>query len=376
MGAGRSQWRSPVHPPADLHVVIVAGGTGGHLFPGIAVAREFQRACKARVTFLTTAKPVTAAILQRYGLAWEPVASRALLGQGWLSRLRTYGGLPAHLLAARKQLQALAPDLVLGMGGHAAGPVGVAAWSLGVPLAIHEQNAIPGFTNRWLARLARRVFLSFPDAGGHLPAAKCLWTGNPIRGEFFSPPPPRPARPFTVLIMGGSQGARHLNFEVLAALPLLAPFRESLHFLHLTGEADYPAVAHGYQEAGWPAEVAPFSPEVAALMGRAHLLVCRAGASTLAELTALGRAAVLVPYPFAANNHQEANARFLEAAGAAQVVLNKDFTAARFADKIRLFLEQPEALAAMEAASRTLAKPAAAREIVEGCVALVDSVGL
>jgi UDP-N-acetylglucosamine--N-acetylmuramyl-(pentapeptide) pyrophosphoryl-undecaprenol N-acetylglucosamine transferase len=355
-----------------LHVAIVAGGTGGHLFPGIAVAREFQRGLKARVTFLTTPKPVTAEILRRSGLTWQPVASRALLGQGFFSRLRTYAGLPANILAARRQLAALAPDVVLGMGGYAAGPAGVAAWSLGMPLAIHEQNAVPGFTNRWLARLARRVFLSFPDAVGHLPAAKCVWTGNPIREEFFAPPPPRPPRPFTVLIMGGSQGARHLNFEVLAALPLLAQDRQRLRFLHLTGEADYEAVAQGYAQAGWAAEVAPFSPEVAALMGRAHLLVCRSGASTLAELTALGRAAILVPYPFAANNHQEANARYLEAAGAAEVVLNKDFTAALFADKIRLFLKQPEALAAMEAASHSLAKPQAAREIVQGCLALLE----
>jgi len=360
-----------MRPQGTLHIVIVAGGTGGHLFPGIAVAREFQRQ-GARVTFLTTPRGGAGEILSRLGLTWEAVASRALVGQGLWARLRALGSLPGNILAARRRLKALAPDLVLGMGGYAAAPVGLAAASLGIPLALHEQNAIPGLTNRRLARFARQIFLSFPDPRG-LPPEKCLWTGNPIREEFLVPPPPRPERPFTVLIMGGSQGARHLNFQVVAALPLLAPRRGELHFLHLTGEADYEPVAAGYREAGFPGEVAAFSPEVAALMGRAHLVVCRAGASTLAELTAVGRGAVLVPYPFAAGNHQEANARYLEAAGAAEVVLNKDFTAAVFADKIRYFLEDPGRLAAMEAASRSLAKPGAAREIVHGCLALLSS---
>jgi len=361
-----------VCPVAELHVVIVAGGTGGHLFPGIAVAREFLRR-GLRVTFLTTPKPGTGELLSRYGLPWEPVASRALVGMGLGARLRTLLSLPGNILAARRRLKELAPHLVLGMGGYAAAPVGLAARSLHLPLALHEQNAVPGLTNRRLARFARRIFLSFPDPRG-LPADKCRWTGNPIREEFFQPPPPRPPRPFTVLIMGGSQGARHLNFQVLAALPLLAPHREELRFLHLTGPADYEAVAAGYREAGFAAEVAPFSPEVAALMGRAHLVVCRAGASTLAELMALGRAAVLIPYPFAAGNHQEANARYLEAAGAAQVVVNKDFTAAVFADKIGQFLEDPGRLAAMEAASRSLAKPEAAQEIVTDCLDLLGSI--
>jgi len=346
----------------DLNVVIVASGTGGHLFPGIAVAQEFQSRLGARVV----------QILERYRLPWEGVASRALKGEGLFSRLRTVSALPGFILEARRRLKAVQPHLVLGMGGHAAGPVGVAAYSLGIPLAIHEQNAIPGATNRWLARFAQRVFLSFPDSGGYFPAEKCLWTGNPIRSEFLEPPAVRAARPFTVMVMGGSQGARHLNLETLAALPELADLRESLRFLHLTGEADYDTVREGYRQAGFAAEVAPFSPEVARWMSRAHLLVCRAGASSLAELAALGRAALLVPYPFAAHNHQEHNARFFEAAGAAEVILNKDFTGRLLAAKIRQLLADPEALARMEAASRRLAKPGAAREIADGCLQLLS----
>lgn len=354
----------------DLKVIIVAGGTGGHLFPGIAVAREFQR-LGAKVTFLTTPKPVTVQILARYQLAWEGITSRALKGEGLLSRLRTVFGLPGYILEARARLKALRPHLVLGMGGHAAGPVGVAAASLGIPLAVHEQNTIPGTTNRWLARFARKVFISFPDTRGCFPEKKTCWTGNPIREEFFAPADPRPDNPFTVMVMGGSQGAHRLNMETLGALPKLTGVRENLHFLHLTGEADLAEVEAGYREAGFAAEVAAFTPEVARWMARAHLLVCRAGASTLAELAAVGRAAILVPYPFAANNHQEHNARFFEAAGAAEVILNKDFTGELLADKIRQFLDNREALARLEAASRSLAKPHAAREIVEGCLEIL-----
>ncbi len=360
--------------PMDLRVVIAAGGTGGHLFPGIAVAREFQARHRATVTFLTTPKAVTTQILERYGFAWEAVSARALKGEGLLSRARTLLGVPGAVLAARSRLQALNPLLVLGMGGHSSGPAGVAAWLLGIPLALHEQNAIPGATNRYLSRLARKIFISFPASQDFFPPGRCLWTGNPIRPEFFEifhKGEPRPAEPFTVMITGGSQGAHALNMGVLAGLPGLAGFKDRLAFLHLTGEADREAVAGGYREQGFSAEVAAFTPEVAAWMRRAHLLVCRAGASTLAELTAVGRAAILVPYPFAANNHQEFNARFLAAAGAAEIILNKDFTGEAFAGKINQFLTDPEPLANMEAASRQLARPDAAKEIVEGCLELV-----
>ncbi len=358
-----------MHP----RVVIVGGGTGGHLFPGIAVAQEFREGHQAEVIFLTTPKPVTIQILEKYQLTWEAVASRAVKGMGLFARLQAWFGVPGHVLAARRRLKNLKPDLVFGVGGHASGPVGVAAWTLGIPLAIHEQNAIPGLTNRLLAHLASRVFLSFPDDVSHFAPEKSRWTGNPIRTEFFEPPPPRAESPFTVLVMGGSQGAHHLNVEVLKGLPLLTAYQDRLTFLHLTGDADLDLVRQGYQEAGFAAEVAAFTPEVAAWMARAHLLVCRAGASTLAELAARGRAALLVPYPFAANNHQEANARFLENAGAGALILNKHFTGEVLADTILQFLAQPERLQAMEAASLRLAKPHAAREIVEGSLELIKT---
>ncbi|MFZ5450308.1 MAG: undecaprenyldiphospho-muramoylpentapeptide beta-N-acetylglucosaminyltransferase [Thermodesulfobacteriota bacterium] len=356
----------------DLKIVIAGGGTGGHLFPGIAVAQEFQAVQGAAVTFLTSPKAVTAQILERYGFAWEAIASRALKGQGLWSKVRTLGSLPGSVGEAVNRLRALEPDLVLGMGGYASGPVGVAAYLLGIPLAIHEQNAIPGVANRWLARLAGRVFLSFPDSGGQFPRGRAVWTGNPIRGEFFAAHPGRPATPFTVLLMGGSQGAHSLNVAALAALPMLADFQDRLKFLHITGDQDREEVDSGYAQAGFAAEVAAFTPEVPAWMAQAHLVVCRAGASTLAELTALGRGALLVPFPFAANNHQEFNARFLAERGAAELILNKNFAGEILAGKIKEIMSSPDSLAALETASRSLAKPAAAKEIVKGCLELIE----
>jgi UDP-N-acetylglucosamine--N-acetylmuramyl-(pentapeptide) pyrophosphoryl-undecaprenol N-acetylglucosamine transferase len=355
----------------DLRVVIAAGGTGGHLFPGIAVAQEFKERFQAGVTFLTSPRPVTTQILEGYGFAWETISSQALQGRGFFGRLRSLLAVPGSVLQARARLQALAPQLVLGMGGYTSGPVGLAAYLLGIPLALHEQNAIPGFANRRLARLARRIFVSFPATRGHFPPDRGVWTGNPIRAEFFEVRAERPPAPFTVLVTGGSQGAHHLNMEVIRALPRLEEVRDRLRFMHLTGGADEPLVAAGYRDAGFAAEVAAFSTAMANMMGRAHLVVSRAGASTLAEIAALGRAALLVPYPFAANNHQEYNARFLMEAGAAWMILNKDFTAELFAAKIREMLDHPEKLPEMESASRQLARPDAAKEIVQGCLELV-----
>jgi UDP-N-acetylglucosamine--N-acetylmuramyl-(pentapeptide) pyrophosphoryl-undecaprenol N-acetylglucosamine transferase len=316
---------------------------------------------------------MTTRILEGAGFPWEAVASRALKGQGLFARLGAWWQLPKSIREARERLRALNPHLVLGMGGYTSGPVGLAARSLRLPLALHEQNALPGFTNRWLARFADRVFVSFPGSLGQFRRNLAVWTGNPARKEFFQEMSSRPESPFTVLITGGSQGAHRLNMEALVALDELTDLKDRLRFLHLTGEADRELVAAGYRASGFAARVEAFSSEMPELLAQAHLIVCRAGASTLAELAAMGRAALLVPYPFAANNHQEVNARFLAEAGAAELILNKNFTGARFAGKIREFMARPETLARREAAARRLARPEAAKEIVEGCLELIES---
>ncbi len=356
------------------HIVIAGGGTGGHLFPGIAVAQEIRERLGARVTFVTTDRAQTLEILERDALPYRLIDSQALQGRGVLGRLLALARLPGSVRQAKKVLHQLAPNMVLGMGGYTSGPVGVAAYLLGIPLAIHEQNAILGFTNRWLTRLADRVFLSFPDTVGQVPTDRAVFTGNPIRPDFMAASAaPRPEFPFTLLVMGGSQGARHLNVQMLAALDFLEDCRPQLHVIHLTGPADEEMVRRGYAEKGFAAQVYAFSPEVAGFMQRAHLILCRAGASTLAELTVLGRAAILVPYPYAAHQHQEKNARVLAGAGAALMVQNQELSGERIAALVHSLMTARGTLADMENCSRAWGQPGAAAAIVRECRYLLAS---
>ncbi len=349
-------------------VMIAAGGTGGHLYPGIALAQEFRRGYNAEVSFITTPKPVTQEILRQYDFPWQTLDARALQGTSWWRRLWSLLRLPGSIWQAGRILRQSRPRLVVGMGGYISGPVGVAAKRLGLPLVIHEQNAVLGAANRYLGRLADIIFLSFPESEGNPAPERSVWSGNPIRPEFCAPPPtPRPREPFTILIMGGSQGAHHLNMQMLAALPWLTSLRDRLHCIHLSGAADLVAVAEGYQAAGVSAQVLAFSPQVGDFMHQAHLVLCRAGASTLAELTALGRVGILVPYPFAANQHQEKNAAYAVRAGAAFLILNQELTGEKIAAMIEQLFHHPEQLQHMEENSRALGRPQAAAIIASEC---------
>ncbi|MFP3867460.1 MAG: undecaprenyldiphospho-muramoylpentapeptide beta-N-acetylglucosaminyltransferase [Desulfobacteraceae bacterium] len=357
-----------------LSVVIASGGTGGHLFPAVAVAEEFRSRLGAKVSFVTTDRPMALEILQRYQFPWQIIAVGALKGQRLWQRLATLAGLPGSISQAKQALKQESPDLVLGMGGYSTGPVGVAAWRLGIPLAIHEQNAIMGFTNRLLSRLADRIFLSFPDSSGQFKPPQAVWTGMPLRPEFIQPRPvERPATPQTLLIMGGSQGAHHLNMQMVAALEFLLDWRSRLRIVHLTGPADRQVVQESYDQANFTAEVMDFTPEVAKYLGQAHLVICRAGASTVAELAALGRAAILVPYPYAANQHQEKNARWLSDSQAAYVIANHDLTGAWLAAMIKELLDNPDKLADMENHCRSLARLQAAEMMVAECQHLIHN---
>ncbi len=356
----------------NLSIVIASGGTGGHLFPAVAVAEEFRSRLGARVSFVTTDRPMALEILQRYQCPWQTIEVGALKGQRIWRRLATLAGLPGSISQAKQVLKQQSPDLVLGMGGYSTGPVGVAAWRLGIPLAIHEQNAILGFTNRLLARLADRVFLSFPESSDKINPQRVVWTGMPLRPEFIQPPPmERPTTPQTLLIMGGSQGAHHINMQMLATLEFLSDWRPRLRIIHLTGPADLEAVRETYDQANFTAQVMAFTPEIATYLTQAHLVVCRAGASTVAELTALGRAAILVPYPYAANQHQEKNARWLRDSQAAYLVANNELTGPRLAAMIKELLGNPEKLADMENRCHSLARPQAAEIMVAECQQLI-----
>jgi UDP-N-acetylglucosamine--N-acetylmuramyl-(pentapeptide) pyrophosphoryl-undecaprenol N-acetylglucosamine transferase len=355
-------------PKTSNLIMIAAGGTGGHLYPGLALAEEFRRTGQARVSFITTPKPVTLDILRQYDFPWQILNAQALKGTGLGRRLLSLMRLPFSFWQARRLLRREKPQLVVGMGGYISGPVGLAASRLGIPLVIHEQNAVLGTANKLLARLASTIFLSFPQSEANPAPQKSFWAGNPIRPEFCSPPvSPRPASPFTILVMGGSQGAHHLNMQILDALPGLRPAKSDLHFIHLTGPADLHQVRQGYQQADFSADVLDFSPRVRDFMHRAHLVICRSGASTLAELTALGRVGLLVPYPYAVNQHQKKNAAYLSNASAAFLILNEELTGEKIVAMIEKLRNNRLELQAMEAQAKALGRPQAAAIIASEC---------
>lgn len=359
-------------------VLIAGGGTGGHLFPGLAVAQTLKGLRPdLGLAFVNTGKALESQTLARAGFELLPIPARALRGRGIMDRAKTLIALPTACLAAARIIRQKRPALVLAVGGYAAFPLGLTAWLMGVPLAVQEQNALPGLTNRALSRLARRCFVSFPEAMGFFPAGRAQLAGNPVRPDLLdlaqacADQRPDPAHEFRVLILGGSQGAHSLNQALLAALPLLAERRHRLRFIHQTGAADLAAVTATYAQQGFAAEVRDFFAEMGRHYALAHLVICRAGAGTLTELTAIGRAAVCVPYPHAAGDHQTQNARSLEKAGAALLLPDHELSGERVAGLIAGLMDDPQRLAEMEARSLALGRPEAARDIAQSCLNLM-----
>jgi UDP-N-acetylglucosamine--N-acetylmuramyl-(pentapeptide) pyrophosphoryl-undecaprenol N-acetylglucosamine transferase len=361
-------------------VLIAGGGTGGHLFPGLAVAAALrQMEPSLTLVFVNTGKALESRVLQEAGYALEAIRVQALRGRGLWGRLKSLAALPGAIWSALRIIRRHRPGLVLAVGGYAAFPLGVAAWLKGVPLAVQEQNAVPGLTNQALSRLARAVFTSFPGDLPGLPAGKLRLRGNPVRLELLqearevSSKREDPGQVFRLLIVGGSQGAHSLNMAMKEALPLLAQAGrlERLRVIHQTGAKDEEMMRAAYKEAGLEAEAAAFFKDMGKLYGLAHLVVCRAGAGTLTEVLAVGRAAVCVPYPFAAGDHQTANARSLAEAGAALLVPDGEFNGQRAAQIIGEFMDQPRKAFEMENRAVQLARPQAAQDIARDCLDLM-----
>ncbi len=357
-----------------MRLLIAGGGTGGHLFPGIAMAEELtSRQPENSVVFVGTARGLEMSAIPKAGYSLELIDVSGLKGKGPLSLLRGLLRLPRALLQSLILLRRVRPDVVLGVGGYASGPVLLAAWLLRIPTAIQEQNAVPGVTNRLLGRFVGAVFTAFPDAAVYFPRAKVHDLGNPIRRalleNFLKPGGSGPCddpSAFRLLVLGGSQGARRINETVPAATALLsAPLRARLCVTHQTGASDNGQAAQAYQLAGVRADVVAFIDDMSRAYQEANLLVCRAGASTLAELTVCHRAAILIPFPFAADDHQTRNASVLVAAGAAVLIPERELTPARLAGEIEALAAAPDRLRAMEHAAAHLGRPEAARDIVE-----------
>ena len=351
---------------ANSPVLIMAGGTGGHIFPGLAVA-ECLRAQGVPVVWLGAVGGMETKVVPANQIELHTVAVGGLRGKSWRTRLLAPLMLLRALFASIATLQKIRPRSVLSMGGYVAGPGGLAAWLLRRPLLVHEQNRVAGFTNRKLARLAKRVLTGFADA---LPNAE--WVGNPVRASIAALPDPaqrigtRTGKP-RLLVLGGSLGARALNIVLPQALALLT-LAERPEVLHQCGSRGLDEARGAYTKAGVDAQVVAFIDDMAGSYGWADLAVCRAGALTLAELTAAGLGALLVPYPHAVDDHQTHNAEALVAVGASELIQEHDLDAQQLAQRLSTLLHDRARMTAMAVAARTLAKPDAAQAIASACM--------
>ena len=349
-----------------LRIVIAGGGTGGHLYPGIAVAREvLRRRPDATVTFAGTARGLESRVVPKEGFVLDVLRSAGLKGMSPPAIVRGVALLPVSGIDAWRIVSRRSPDLVIGVGGYSSGPVVAAAAFRRIPTLLLEQNAVPGFTNRALARVVSAAAVTFDSTVGYF-GRRGFVAGNPVRPEFFSDVDyGGPSAPPRVLIFGGSQGSHAINLAMVEAAPRLAALDGRVAITHQTGERDLALVRGAYRNAGLDARVEPFLFAMDREVNAADLVVCRAGATTLAELAAAGRASVLVPLPTAADDHQRRNAEVMRAAGASDVIEEKDLTGAVLAERIAALLRDTSQLRSMATLARALAKPDAARTIVD-----------
>ena len=365
----------------SLRVVIAGGGTGGHLFPGIAIAQEFlARNSQNQIVFVSTGNQFEQRVLAKMDFTLERVDVEGIKGRGLWNQIKSICKLPRGIYQAIRILRRFKPDLVVGLGSYSAGPVVLAARLLGVKIVLHEQNILPGITNRMLARFADMIFVSFEGTKGQLASTRSKFTGNPVRqvvvnGARQSIREDRAEagqKPFTILIIGGSQGAHRINLTMVEAVNHLHRI-DDLHIFHQTGPADEKMVQDAYGRHDVASTVQSFFDDMAPLYQSADLIICRAGATTVAEITAIGKAAIFIPFPYAADDHQTLNAASLTKKGAAEMILEKDLTAKILAEKIEYYAIHPEALGEMARKAGESGNPNAAQDIVDQCYALVNS---
>ena len=356
-----------------MRCVIAGGGTGGHLFPGMAIAEAFEeREAGNEVLFIGTERGIEVRVLAGGRFSLRTIRAMPLKGTSLLRKSKSLGSIPLAVSEALSILRGFRPRFVLGVGGYASGPVLLAAYMLGIRRAIHEQNMVPGMTNRILRAFSQRIFVSFEEAKIYFPLKKTFVTGNPIRKEFLScPTNRRKGNRFTILVFGGSAGAHRINEAVMESLNFLGESGSSLRFIHQTGREDLDAVSRGYREKGWDALVQPFFEDMVGQYQASDLVICRAGASTIAELAVCGKASILVPYPYAADQHQLIQARRLADLGACRTIQDRELNGQRLAQSILELSSRPEELKRMEEAIQWVGRPNAAQEIVDHCYALV-----
>ncbi len=357
-----------------MRALFAAGGTGGHIYPAIAVANEVvRRDPKSTVRFVGTARGLETRLVPQAGFELSLIESAGLVNMGWRARVRGLSVLPKSLRAARRLIREFRPDAVIGAGGYVSGPVLLVAALARVPTLIMESNAVPGFTNRQLIRFVDAAAASWEATLPYF-GKKGVVTGNPVRREFFDiPAKARDPERFSLLLFGGSQGARAINEAMAAALPLLAEWRAVLRITHQTGKLDFDRVRAAYEQAGWAeqADVREYIDDMVSAFANADLIIARAGATTSAELAAAGRTAIMIPLP--GQLEQRRNAEVLQEAGAARMLLQTELTGARLAQEIAALAQAPERITQMEQAARTFARPDAAEATVKLIERLVSS---
>ena len=347
-----------------MRILIAAGGTGGHIYPGIAVAKEILRRDQAsEILFVGTARGLETKIVPANDFQLAVINSAGLKNVGFAGKVKGLFVLPKSFLEARTLIKEFKPDVVVGAGGYVSGPVLLTAAWLRFPTLVMDSNALPGFTNRRLAPFVTKAALTFEEA---LPffGKKGIVTGNPVRKEFFEIPAKTRGDRTHVLIFGGSQGARAINNAMTDALAFLPT--EKLRVTHQTGESDYEKIHELYKRAGWEtADVRPYISNMVEEFAKADLVICRAGATSCAELAAAGKASIMIPLPTAADDHQRKNAEALQKSGAAQMILQRDLTGECLANEILSLINSPEKISRMETAAKNLARADAAEVTVD-----------
>ncbi|HMI53106.1 MAG TPA: undecaprenyldiphospho-muramoylpentapeptide beta-N-acetylglucosaminyltransferase [Candidatus Saccharimonadales bacterium] len=348
-----------------MKLLIAGGGTGGHVIPAIAIAKEWlSRGAERDVVLVGTERGIEMKLVPQAGLLLETLRVAGLKGKGGATLLKNLSMLGPAMIDAKRVLRKHKPIAAFGVGGYAAGPMMLATWLSRIPNIIFEPNAEPGLTNRLLARISTRIATGY-EISARAWGEKAVVTGCPVRAEFFSIAPRLPEKPFRLLITGGSQGALPINRAFVDAMDLLAARKDELSIVHQTGERDYNAVRTAYARREISAEVVPFLSNMAERFAWADVIVCRAGAITAAEMAAAGRAAIFIPFGRATDSHQLRNAQEMQNAGAGRLITEAQLSPGKLTSEIFSLLEQPRLIEDMSKAARSMARPHAVREIVD-----------
>ncbi|MGA2781729.1 MAG: undecaprenyldiphospho-muramoylpentapeptide beta-N-acetylglucosaminyltransferase [Smithella sp.] len=355
-------------------IVIAGGGTGGHLFPGIAIAEEFlKRDDQTRIIFIGTKKGIESKLLGQLGYELREIDIEGVKGRGIKALMKVIYQIPKSLWQSRCILQQFSPHIVVGVGGYASGPAVFAAYFMGIATAIAEQNAIPGITNRILGNFADKIFVTYAQTRTYFPQEKMVLSGNPVRAAFVVEHSKEKEKKDyrQLLIFGGSQGAEAINKSIINMLPQLRSMKTKVHILHQTGSRQLEEVKKAYEQSGIQAKVTPFIVDMAGAYADADLIICRAGATSLAEITAAGKVAILIPYPWAAKDHQLKNAQALAIEGAALMIPERELSGGKLFSAIEDLLWDEQKLRQMEKNSLRMSKVDAAATIVDNCIKLI-----